>query len=326
MAVAVVVLTVVLAGCRVDVSVDVDMAQDGSGTLTVTLAADSEVVAQAPGLADDLRFDDLEAVGWTITGPTPTSDLGLQVSLVHEFAAPEELTALIASLNGTDGPFKTVLFRRVDTGEEITFSISGAGRVDAGLASFADADLIDAVGATPYADDVASAGLSQTDAVHLDLRVDLPGSVERTTGTEVDGALSWTIPLDSTPVELTTTSSVNLERHGPWSVLSTVFHVLLMAWIVIAVLVLAYVPIARRRRARRWAPLRRALRPSTHPAMRQPARPGAPPTAQNEWDDWDDELGLGGDDPGGDHRSEWTFPDSGEDPGPDRPIFPRPNR
>ena len=55
------------------------MDRDGAGTITVTATADAELVAQAPGLADDLHFDDLVAAGWAVDGPTPTDDGGLEV-------------------------------------------------------------------------------------------------------------------------------------------------------------------------------------------------------------------------------------------------------
>src|SRR5262249_16716884 len=102
---ALIVLSViVLAACRVDTTVDITMGQDGSGKITVTAVADAGVVSQAPGLADDLRFDDAEKAGWTVTAPTPTSDGGLKVELTHPFANPEEATALLQSINGSGGP------------------------------------------------------------------------------------------------------------------------------------------------------------------------------------------------------------------------------
>lgn len=245
------------------------MGQDGSGTLTVTLDADADVVEQAGGLADDLRFDDLTDVGWVVNGPVTASDGALQVVIVHDFAAPQELTALLASLNGADGPFKSVSFTRADAGSEVTYTINGTGRVDAGLASFADADLVAAVGATPYADDVALAGLSQSDAVVITLAVGLPGTVERTTGTDADGRITWVIPLDSRPVDLGTVTTSSLDRGGAWSILSGTLQILFVAWIVVAAVFLAYIAIARRRRPR---PAMAGPRP--FPRRGGPTRPG----------------------------------------------------
>ena len=349
--VAFVAMAGVLVGCRVDATIDVQMAADGSGTLTLTLDADADVVARAGGLAGDLRFDDLTAAGWDVSSPTSTAGGGLEVVLTHPFAAPEELTALLASLNGTDGPFKSVSFTRSNAGSAITFAVSGTGRIDAGLASFADADLIAAVGATPYADDVASAGLSQSDAVVITFRVDLPGTVERTTGAKADGKLSWVIPLDSTPVDLGTSTSLSLQRGGVWRALSATLQVLFVAWVVLAVVILAYVLVARQRRTRRPLPAMR--RPSgrlgapsgrSHPAagsgVRTRPRPdhGVPggPGRTAGWDDgpddrWDDGRGGDGWDGGWDHGATdddgWDDERSPlpRDEPPQRPSFPRPN-
>jgi hypothetical protein len=332
-------------GCRVDVTVDVSMEQDGSGTLDVVLVADAEVVSQAGGLEDDLRFDDLVDAGWEVVDPLPTEDGGLQLTLTHAFAAPEELTALLASLNGTDGPFKTVSFRRTASTSDIAFTITGTGRVDAGLASFADADLVAAVGATPYAEDVAIAGLSQSEAVVLTLRVDLPGDTERTTGTETDGTISWVIPLDSRPIDLATATSLGLDGGGGWSIAASVLQVLFVGWLVVAGVVLAYVGLARRRRGsssvagRRAAVAQRARGSMREPASRSRgagmssrpsaarARPGV-----REWDELDED---GGWDDGS--RDDWDDDDPPDatfaagpgsepgGPGPRRPPFPIPN-
>ena len=90
----IVIAVLLLTACHVDTTVDIAMGTDGSGKITVTAVADAGVVAQAPGLADDLRFDDVKTAGWTVTGPTPSSDGGLRVELSHAFANPEEATSV----------------------------------------------------------------------------------------------------------------------------------------------------------------------------------------------------------------------------------------
>ncbi len=47
-----------LAGCHLDVVVDVNMANNGSGVITVTAVADAELVNSQPGLIDDLDLQD----------------------------------------------------------------------------------------------------------------------------------------------------------------------------------------------------------------------------------------------------------------------------
>ena len=89
---------VALAGCRVDVVVDLTLAEDGTGEMVVTATADAEVVEQVPGLAEDLRFEDAAAAGWTVEGPTATDAGGLTITLRHAVSSAEEATNLLASL------------------------------------------------------------------------------------------------------------------------------------------------------------------------------------------------------------------------------------
>ena len=63
---ALVVVALALTACKVDTTVDVTVNADGSGVITLTAVADADVVAQAPGLAEDLRFDDAIAAGWVL--------------------------------------------------------------------------------------------------------------------------------------------------------------------------------------------------------------------------------------------------------------------
>ena len=92
----------------------------------MTLHIDTDVVEQAPGLAEDLRFDDAEKAGWTVTGPTPTSDGGLRAELTHAFANPEEASALLQSINGSGGPLHSVALSRAVGQDGTTVSLIGS--------------------------------------------------------------------------------------------------------------------------------------------------------------------------------------------------------
>ncbi|HVE19150.1 MAG TPA: hypothetical protein VNB52_08695, partial [Ilumatobacteraceae bacterium] len=153
----IVIAVMVLSSCHVNATVDISMSADGSGRITVTAVADADVVKKAPGLADDLRFDDAKAAGWTVTPPTSTDDGGLQVELNHPFANPEEATALLQSINGSGGPLHGVTLTRVVSNAGTTVSLAGSLRID-GMAAFADPDVLAAVGATPYAEEVVASG------------------------------------------------------------------------------------------------------------------------------------------------------------------------
>lgn len=262
-ALSLLVVALALTACKVDTTVTVQVAADGSGVITLTAIADAEVVAQAPGLAEDLRFDDAVAAGWELDGPTATDAGGLSVTLVHDFATVEEATALLQSINGVDGPLHGVALTRTVAEGQVTTALVGSLRVDGGLNAFADPDLLAAIGGSPYADDIAATGLRPTDVVTFTFTADLPGTVA-TGGTGTAGnepVLTWSVPLDGTTAELATTSVISESAvggsSGVWGTVATVALVALIAWCVFAIGFIAFVANARRKRARRRPPLHR---------------------------------------------------------------------
>jgi hypothetical protein len=174
--------------------------------------------------------------------------------LRHTFSSPEQATALLASLNGTDGPFEAAALSRTASKQQIDYALTGGARMEAGLASFADPDLLASVGATPYADSIASAGLAPEQVVGLSFSVSLPGTVNGSTGAidpaGGEGRVRWSIPLDGSPLDLASTSTVSLERGSVWQVLATVALVALVVWVAASAVFIAFVAQARRRRAR----------------------------------------------------------------------------
>ena len=248
-----VICVTLLAACRVDATVDISMRQDGSGLITVTAVADADVVNKAPGLADDLRFDDVKAAGWTVTGPAATSDGGLKIDLTHTFANPEEATALLQSINGSGGPLHGVtLVRRIGPGGT-TISLAGSLRID-GLGAFADPDVLAAIGATPYAEEVAASNASPSDAVRVTVHAALPGKITSATGTIKDGTVSWLVPLDGSQLDLATTGVDDHRTARIWGVASTVALIALVAWCVLAAAFIAWVVRQRKRRINHRSP------------------------------------------------------------------------
>jgi hypothetical protein len=249
----IVVLVMLLAACRVDTTVDITMGEDGSGHITVTAVADADVVNQAPGLAEDLRFDDAKAAGWTVSEPSSTSDGGLRVELTHTFSNPEEATALLQSINGAGGPLHNVeVTRQVDDGGT-TVNIKGSLRID-GLAAFADPDVLAAVGATPYAEQVVASTAGPNDAVHVTVQAHLPGKLTSATGTVADGTVSWLVPLDGSQLDMTTTGADDHSTQKMWGIASNAALIGLVVWCLLAAAFIAWVVRQRKRRSHRRSP------------------------------------------------------------------------
>lgn len=242
-----------LAGCRVDTTVDITMGEDGSGHIKVTAIADADVVKQAPGLTEDLRFDDAKAAGWTVSEPSSTGDGGLQVELTHTFSNPEEATALLQSINGAGGPLHNVeVTRTIDDGGT-TVNLNGSLRID-GLAAFADPDVLAAVGATPYAEQVVASTAGPTDAVHVTVQAHLPGKLTSATGTVADGSVSWAVPLDGSQLDMTTTAADDHGTQKMWGIASNAALIGLVIWCLLAAAFIAWVVHQRKRRSHRRSP------------------------------------------------------------------------
>ena len=250
---AFVVAVLALTACRIDTTVDVNVKADGTGVITLTAVADADVLAQAPGLADDLRFEDAIAAGWMLTPPAATEAGGLKVVLTHQFVTTEEATALLRSINGVGGPLHDVVLTRVVTRDDITTSLAGTLRVDGGIDAFADPDVLAAIGGSPYADNIAATGLRPTDVVTFTFTASLPGrSTTPPEGTAGGGkGLTWSVPVDGTSADLASTSVLAQGRPpSTWGTVATIALVALVAWSVLAIASIALVAQARKRRAR----------------------------------------------------------------------------
>jgi hypothetical protein len=250
----IVIAVLALSACRVDATVDVTVNQQGAGTIVIAATADADVVKQAPRLADDLRFDDAVAAGWTVPKPASTADGGLKVELTHSFATPEEATALLQSINGTGGPLRSVSLTRTVSQSGTRIALAGAARID-GLAAFADPDMLTALkGTTPYADQIAAANLSPAQAIGVTIRATLPGKLSTATGTVKDGVVSWAVPLDGTQLDLATTAVDDHSAAKIWGAAANVALAALAVWCVVAVAFIVWVARKRNRRAQHRRP------------------------------------------------------------------------
>ena len=195
-----------LTACRVDTVVTLDIFPNGAGTLTVNLTADKQVIDQTPKLATDFRFDDAKSAGWVVAGPNVLADGGLQVSISHAFSNASQATTLLAQLSGANGPFKQLTLTRIGKDSDSTFKLDGALQVDGGLAAFSDADLLQTIGAEPFAQNLELNNLNLAGVSSINFVVNLPGKIEQTTGTATKSTITWQVPLDGNAQLVTTTS------------------------------------------------------------------------------------------------------------------------
>lgn len=228
---------------------------DGTGTLSIVATADAELVAAVPTIADELSIDDAVAAGWVVDGPTATPDGGLTIALTHDFSSDEEATNL---LNSIGPPFNQMAMVRNTSGDDTTTRLSGLLGLSDGFESFADADLIAAIGSVPFAEQFAASGATPESSMSVVFRAALPGQIDaaETNGIELDDdRLEWTVPLDGSIVDL---RGVSVQSPGDdrwWArPLSVLALVALVAWVAFMTLFIGYVLWARWQRTHRRRP------------------------------------------------------------------------
>ncbi len=253
------VCVVVLAGCRLDVAVDMTVEPDGTGTISILATADAELVAAVPTIAEDLALDDIVTAGWAVDGPNPTPDGGLTITFTHGFFSDEEATNLLNSLGA---PFNEMSMVRNSSGQDTTTRLTGLLGLPDGFASFADEDLVAAVGSVPFAEQIAASGATPASSMGITMRAALPGNIDQaqSNGTLIDdGRLEWVVPLDGTVLD---SRAVSVQSPGDdrwWArPLSVVALVALIAWVVFMTLFIGYVAWARWQRTHRRPPARPA--------------------------------------------------------------------
>ena len=86
---------------------DVDVAEDGSGTVEVVVGVDRDGIERIGGdLGAVLAIDDLEDAGWTVEGPEEEADGFTRVRFRKPFDDPDEAATIFEEIAGEDGPFQ----------------------------------------------------------------------------------------------------------------------------------------------------------------------------------------------------------------------------
>ena len=203
----------VLSACQVQISTDISVAENGSGTVTVAVAADGETLRAAPELVDSLQLGDLEEAGWSTTVQNPTADGGATVTLVHEFSSPDEATGLLTELSGTSGPLRDVVLVRTGTTNNSTFALTGTAGLPDGTSGFADSEALVALGGAPFMTTLESRDVGLADTLAIAVQLTLPGEPVNTNGETTPRAADdlvstfrWQVPVDGSEISLAATT------------------------------------------------------------------------------------------------------------------------
>ena len=114
-------LAVLVAACRVDTAVQVEVEEAGSGTVTVVFNADAVALARVPELAGGLRLDDARAAGWAVEGPLFRADGGVQVRAVKRFESSAQMPQVLEEIAGRDVIFSDAVLEQTHAFAETSY-------------------------------------------------------------------------------------------------------------------------------------------------------------------------------------------------------------
>jgi len=241
-------LLLLLSACRVDIRIDVTADNTGAGTIDVTVDIDAEAVALVPGLAGDLRLDDLIASGWLVDGPTQVNSGGLRVLLRYPFESPAEATLALRQISGVNGPLLNPELKRTVDGRTVNTTLDATLQFVGGLEAFSDPALTEAIGAAPWIATAEKLGIDPTTAVSVTLIAHLPGEIKKSTGTEAEAGVIWNSPTDGTAQVVIVGTAESTVDGGFWATLTKILGYVIIGWLVLMGLLIAIVYISRRRR------------------------------------------------------------------------------
>ncbi|MDE0321755.1 MAG: hypothetical protein OXI97_17940 [Acidimicrobiaceae bacterium] len=173
---------VLAASCRVDIVVDIDIAHDGAGKVTVEITFDEEVMRWVPDLGEIIVTDDL--VDWDVRqfGEQTPAGERLRVAASKRFSSPAELAAVLAEIDrpadGSAGLFRSATFVGSRDGAHVIYDLTvtvGLDRPAAGLVNPATADALEGeLFGLPIPEIEARAGAPLDELVTLVVRATVP--------------------------------------------------------------------------------------------------------------------------------------------------------
>ena len=252
---------VLAAGCRVDIVVDIDIAHDGAGKVTVEITFDEEALRWVPDLGELIVTDGL--VGWDVRqfGEQTPAGERLRVVASKRFSSPAELAAVLAEIDrpadGSAGLFRSATFVGSRDGARVIYDLTvtvGLDRPVAGLVNPATAEALEGEPfGLPIAEIEARAGAPLDELVTLVVRAMVPQGAGRL---PVDGVMTLN---EGGVRELRVTgelldaeiAAADAEAERLADRASRGARIAVIWWIVLAVIVLLVTAIALRGRRRR---------------------------------------------------------------------------
>ena len=206
-AVAVVGLLVLASACRLELDVNVSVAEDGSGTVEVVVGVDPDGIERIGGdLEAVLEVDDLTEAGWAVEGPDVESDGYTRLRIRRTFADADEANAIFDDIAGESGPFQDFGVRRESSFATTEWGFTGQVDFSGGLEAFGDEGLAAELDGQPLGQSVVEIetqlGESLSRLIQVRVGVRLPGEVTSNATTKAVNGAVWQVGFGDGPVDL----------------------------------------------------------------------------------------------------------------------------
>lgn len=208
-----------LAACEAKATVNVDVTEDGSGTVAVVLELDAEALGRIGGI-DAIDTGELTEAGWDVAEPELVEGGSVRLRAGKAFGRPSDLQPTLEEITGPDGPFQGQRIEVLDLFGGTRYVFGGRLITEVNLTQFSDAGVADALDGLPLgrsAEDLAADLKANPGSLKLNLAVTLPGTVTDTNGESEAGAgepIRWSADLttDGTETVLSATSEERTDR------------------------------------------------------------------------------------------------------------------
>lgn len=218
--VVVLLAALILSACQVDAVVDIEVLEDGSGTVALTASFDEAVIEAAPELIDALRTEDLPNAGWSVE-QLESSQQAVVIQATKTFADASDLNGVLGEIAGPNTLFSDFEVARTRSFARTNYELTGTVDPGIGLATFGDDNIAGLVGnplGLSLTELEAVAGRPLDETVSLTVNVTLPASVEGNT-VEIDGrTATWTVsPQDIVVTEIEITANIEDQIPRVWA-------------------------------------------------------------------------------------------------------------
>jgi hypothetical protein len=233
-----------------EVDVNVEVADDGSGVVEVVIGVDPDGLKRIGGdLSAALDVPALSDAGWVVDGPDVEADGYTRVRFRRTFADPDEADVIFGDIAADDGPFQDFSVREDSSFAATEWSFTGRVDFRGGLPGVGRGTEVDGEPLGATAEQIeAQLGESLSRLIQVRVGVRLPGDVTSNATTKAGNGAVWQVGFDD--------GAVDLEATGEEPRTARLVAVGVGTALAVLLLLFGLVRLAMRSTARRSAPAR----------------------------------------------------------------------